>query len=147
MKKNGIYDELESARLAIQGALANPEMIKVLAPLGFDRRELLRGQELQQSLQLKQQARMREENGQKESTQQMRQAFDAAFRQYMEHVKQARLIFAAKSREWNDLKLGGPRSKNLVGWLAEAKAFYLNALPLADSFSQRGAGGDALANA
>ncbi len=134
----GIYDELERARLAIQGALANPEMIKALTPLGFDRKEILKGLELQQSMQLKQQVRQREQNGQKESTQQMRIAFDTAFRQYMEHVKLARLIFPVRSREWNDLGLGGKRSRSLAGWLAEAQTFYQNTLPIADRFALRG---------
>jgi hypothetical protein len=147
MKKSSIYEELERARLAIAGALANPEMIKALTPLGFDRKEILKGQELQQSMQLMQQARLREENGQKESTQQVRNAFDLAFRQYMDHVKQARLIFAAVSREWNDLKLGGTRSRNLASWISEAKAFYQNALPLADRFAQRGILAEELAQA
>ena len=52
-KKKSIYEELEYYRLIISGALANPEVLKQLAALGYDRKAILAGQ--QQLLKLKSQ--------------------------------------------------------------------------------------------
>lgn len=66
--KIGIYDELESARLAIYGALADPAIIKILTPLGYDRKEILKGKRRYEKVVMYQDQKDSKLNSQKETT-------------------------------------------------------------------------------
>lgn len=137
-KKKGIYEELEYYRLIISGALANPEVLKQLAALGYDRKAILAGQK--QLLKVKSQQQVREsgENSQKASTQSMRQSYQEADARYLSHVKLARLIVPANSQVWNNLQLTGRRRKDLAGWMMQTEAFYQHAPAVAELLAQRG---------
>lgn len=145
--KIGIYDELERSRLMIEVALANPVILKALTRLGFDRKEILRGKGLLLKMTDKQQQRESEENSQKETTQQLNNAYEEANALYISHVKLARMVVPVNSKAWNNLKLSGKRRRDMVGWLVQAKAFYRNAGAVADLLAQRGITSEELAQA
>ncbi len=138
MKKFGIYDELERSRIIIYGALVNPIILKEMAKMGFDRKEIMFGKGLLTKMTDKQYLRVSEQNTQKETTQQLNNAYDAANESYVMHVKYARLVVPKNSKAWNDLLLTGKRSKNLVGWMVQAKAFYRHVDTVADLLAKRG---------
>jgi len=131
----------------IEGALANPEMIKALAQLGFDRKEIMRGKDLLSKMENQQYEREREGNAQKETTQQLRKSYADAHTLYITHVKYARMVVPPQSKAWNDLKLNGIRRKDLNGWLAQAQAFYRHVGAVAELLAQRGILAEELAQA
>ncbi|MEK6477659.1 hypothetical protein WJR50_08995 [Catalinimonas sp. 4WD22] len=143
--RKSIYDELESNRQIVAGALASPEIIRLLSPLGYDRKEINFGNGLLTKFANQQDEREHEENLQKESTQKLHEAYKAVNTRYMGHLKLARMLFTPQSQAWNDMKLGGKRSQNMTGWLVQVKAFYKYAIPLADTFAQRGITAEELA--
>ena len=147
MKKQGIYDELEYHRLILSGALANPAVMKKLVALGYDRKSIVAGQQLLNSMRNQQQERELGENSQKLSTQRVQQARQTADAQYMIHLKLARLIVPADSQAWNDMKLGGRRRRDMAGWLMQTQAFYQYAPAVADLLARRGITADELAQA
>ena len=138
MKKTSIYDELEYHRLIINGALANPMILKKLSALGYDRKAILEGQQLFMKMKAQQQERETGENSQKASTRQMRQVRQEADARYMAHVKMARLIVPKESQDWNDMKLSGQRRKDMAGWLIQTQAFYEHAPAVEEALAQRG---------
>ena len=133
-----IYDELEYHRLIINGALANPMILKKLSALGYDRKAILEGQQLFMKMKAQQQERETGENSQKASTRQMRQVRQEADARYMAHVKMARLVVPKDSQDWNDMKLSGQRRKDMAGWLIQTQAFYENAPAVGEALAQRG---------
>ena len=133
-----IYDELEYHRLIIDGALANPMILKKLSALGYDRKTILEGQQLFMKMKAQQQERETGENSQKASTRQMRQVRQEADARYMAHVKMARLIVPKDSQDWNDMKLSGQRRKDMAGWLIQTQAFYEHAPAVEEALAQRG---------
>ena len=133
-----IYDELEYHRLIINGALANPMILKKLSALGYDRKAILEGQQLFMKMKAQQQERETGENSQKASTRQMRQVRQEADARYMAHVKMARLIVPKESQDWNDMKLSGQRRKDMAGWLIQTQAFYEHAPAVEEALAQRG---------
>lgn len=145
--RKSIYDELESNRLALGGALANPEIIKVMSPLGFDRKEILTGNSLLAKMVAQQEEREEEENKQKASTQKLRDAYKEANALYMTHLKVARLAVVPNSHAWNDMKLSGSRSQDMSGWLIQVKAFYKHAATVAGLLAYRGITAEELAQA
>ena len=140
-----IYDELEYHRLIINGALANPDMLKKLATLGYDRKAIVKGQQMLTKMKNQQQERETGENSQKASTQQLRQAHRKADAQYVAHVKLARLIVPKDNQAWNDMKLSGRRRKDMAGWLVQTQAFYQHAPAVAELLAQRGITAEELA--
>ena len=133
-----IYEELEYHRLIINGALANPAILKKLVSLGYNRKSIVKGQQLLMKMRAQQQVRETGQNSQKASTQQLRQAYQDADAQYMTHVKLARLIVPKDSQVWNDMKLSGRRRKDMAGWLVQTQAFYQHAPAVAGLLAQRG---------
>lgn len=138
MKKNSIYDELDYYRMIISGALANPDILRKLATLGYDRKAIVAGQQLLTKMQAQQQERETGENRQKAGTRQVRQARQEAHARYMAHLKLARLIVPSDSQAWNDMKLGGRRRKDMAGWMMQTQAFYQYAPAVADRLARRG---------
>ncbi|WP_185154506.1 hypothetical protein, partial [Fulvivirga sp. M361] len=55
-----------------------------------------------------------------------------ANREYMKHVKIARIAARNDRGAFESLQLSGDRKRTLSGWLKQAKAFYANALANAD---------------
>ncbi len=145
IKKKSIYDEMEGNRLAIGGALANPEFIKVMSPLGYDRKEFNFGNSLLAKMVAQQEEREQEQNGQKASTQKLRNAYKEANAMYMIHLNFARMVVVPDSHAWNDMKLSGIRRKDMAGWLIQVKAFYKHAPTVAELLALRGISAEELA--
>lgn len=142
-----VNTELDSYELILSGALANPAIIKAMAPLGYDRKAVLYGNNLLKLTISLQQSREQEENNQKESTQRLREAYQRAYKQYMIHLKVARMLISPNSLAWNEMKLGGTRKKNLAEWLVQAKAFYMHAGLVAEQLEQMGISPEELSQA
>lgn len=136
--KIGIYDELESARLAIYGALADPTIIKILTPLGYDRKELLAGKVRYEKVLMHQDQKKGRLNSQKETTHGLREAYKEGYALYVRHVKLARLALEPNRKPWNDLNLSGMRKQSITGWLVQAKEFYSNMEPVKDQLLKQG---------
>lgn len=147
MKKNSIYHEIEYYRLIIGGALANPDILKKLAALGYDRKAILDGQQRLLAMRAQQQQRETGESSQKASTTQVRQARQEANGRYMAHLKLARLIVPVGSQNWDNMKLGGSRLRDMAGWLMQTQAFYQHAPAVAGLLAQRGITSEELAQA
>ena len=134
--KRGINHELKRYHLVIEGTLTNPKIMQALAKQGYDRKEILRGKDLLLNAENQQHERENEKNAQKEATRHLHAAQDNAYALYMHHLKFARLTVQPESKPWDDMKLGGARSKDLNGWLVQAAAFYRNIGPVADMLIQ-----------
>ncbi len=65
-------------RLMIAGALANPEIMKALAQLDFDKKEIMWGKNLLAKMENQQYERENEGNAQKETTQHLYAAYAEA---------------------------------------------------------------------
>lgn len=147
MNKYSIVEELESSRQMIEGALASPEIMKALAQLGIDKKEIMRGKSLLLKMESQQDINETERNTQKETTEHLHTAHAEAHTVYITHVKFARLVVPPQSKAWNDMKLSGPRRQDLSGWLMQAQAFYRHAGAVADLLAQRGITAEELAQA
>ena len=126
MGKNTIDNSLERARIAIEGAMAQPELMKKLAKHGYDLKKMKEGLSLHNSVKLFDTAKSDGLGGQKKATQDLariRQDIDAT---YNYHLDVARLALRDDYSLWDVLQLKGARKKTIAGWLLQAEAFYNN---------------------
>ena len=138
MGKQTIDNSLERARIAIEGAMAQPELMKKLAKHGYDAKKMQEGMSLHQQIRLCDTARWEGMGGQKKVTQdfiQIRQDIDTAF-DY--HRQVARLALRDDATLWDMLQLNGARKRTVASWLQQAQAFYGNIHRVMEAMNFRG---------
>lgn len=121
-----IIAQMERARIAIEGALSNPSILKQLALYGYDRKKLMEGKAYYEKMRLLENTKNQERGEQLRNTDELYAAFDQAYKQYIKHVKIARMAIPHNRELWRILDLSGTRKRNIAGWLYQAEAFYMN---------------------
>ena len=145
--KRGINYELENARLAIEGALSNPDILKKLQELGYSRKEILVGKGLYEKTKLLKNLRNKEDSDKCNVTSGLHAAQREADLIYKKHVKMARLAIPKDRKHWLVLELSGLRKKDLTGWLDQTQSFYAHLEPVAALLAQHGVAPEELAQA
>ena len=133
MNRNTIEGKLLFAQNAITNALSYEDIKNLLAEFGYTEERLQEGRQLYETaseLQVKQQ---KEYGDQFEATDALNAAKDTANKQYMDHVKLARIALRNNRGALESLQLSGDRKQSLSGWLKQAKVFYANALAGAEA--------------
>lgn len=128
MKNQTIDGKLLFAQNAIANALNTAQVAEALATFGYDEARIREGKALYQKaaeLQIKQ---VKEYGDQYAATDTLNLAKAQANKEYMVHLKIARVALKGDRSAEESLQMYGRRKETLSGWLKQAKAFYENAL-------------------
>lgn len=123
-KKQTIDHQLDRAELAIEGTLGNPDILKVTAGYGFDRKRMLEGQSLLRQTRTLISVGSQKKREQKDASKALKRDSQLAWKTYVHHVAVARLMVDIDSGLWKKLQLGGARKSTYAGWLEQAGKFY-----------------------
>ncbi len=137
MKNQSIITQIEQSEMAIDGVLNDPTLIKVMEPLGYSRKELLRGKALSQDASHIQNDRDIYYSEQRATTKSLNDTRRHAHAVYIEHVYLARMVVPTDHKYYSLLKLGAPRERILTKWLAQARSFYRNIHLIAPELEKR----------
>lgn len=138
MGKQTIDNSLEQARIAIEGAMGQPELMKKLVKHGYDLRAMKKGLSLHNRIKLYDTEKSEGIGGQKKFTQdfaRIRQDIDTA---YDYHLQVARLALRDDATLWDVLQLNGPRKRTIASWLLQVQAFYNNIQQVLEAMNFRG---------
>ncbi len=123
---------LLAAQVAIDNALANPDILAALQVFGYDLTKLTAGRALyDEVLPLVNQQKL-EYGEQYEATETVKAVWAEADAAYMRTLKVARVALRDNTKAQAAMMLTGPRKRTLSGWLEQAAAFYGNLLGNAD---------------
>ncbi len=138
MKKNNLIYELERVRMAIEGILAHPELLKKMAKHGYDLKKILEGKALHDQVKLFAVAKSDGMGGQKKATGDFARIRQDINKLYEYHLEVARLALREDSSLWDTLQLKGRRQHTIAPWLEQVQAFYSNIHRVAEPMSFRG---------
>ena len=145
VKKSSIAQQVDSAQQLIDGARAQPEVMKELAKLGYPPKEMQKGVALLNRVIMLESAKS-SKYGLKHSTAvQGNQDQTEAWRKYMHHVKSARLAFASDLGKQKRLELTVARKRSLAEWRVQARHFYQELQQMTDDFAAVNVTGEELA--
>ncbi len=125
---NTLEGRLLFAQNAITNAINYTEVKNLLTEFGYTDKRLQEGRQLYEKaneLQVKQQ---KEYGDQFAATDALNAAKASANRQYVNHLKLARIALSKDRGAEESLQLRGDRKRTLSGWLKQSRAFYANAL-------------------
>ncbi len=145
MGKNTIDNSLEKARIAIEGALGQPEMLKKMAKHGYDLKKIMEGKALHDQVKLFATAKSEGIGGQKKSTRDFARIREDIDEKYAYHLEVARLALREDSSLWDMLQLKGVRKRTVAGWLQQVQAFYGNIHRVMEAMNFRGVSQEELA--
>ena len=132
MKNQTIDSKLLFAQNAIANALNTPEVASALSVFGYDETRLKEGEALYQTASDLQAKQMKEYGDQYAATDALNLAKAKANKEYMVHLKIARVALRGDRGAAESLQMSGSRKESLSGWLKQAKAFYENTMGSAD---------------
>lgn len=135
MKKT-LAARLERSRLVIDGALANPPLIKKTTPFGYDRKTLQQAHNQYLETYGLQMSKDDELGAQRDATLALRDAQDEAHQLYMKHVKIIRMALPKEEELWKKLGISGKRETTLTGWLSQVNRFYQNTDQVQEALAQ-----------
>ncbi len=134
-KKNSVARQVESAQQLIDGALAQPDVMKELSKLGYPPEEIQQGKAYLNRVIMLESAKS-SKYGLKHSTAvQDNQDQAEAWAKYMHHVKSARLAFANDLGKLKRLELTVARKRGLAEWRVQARHFYQELQLMSDDFA------------
>ena len=119
-----INETLARAQLAIDAALASPEIQGFLAPLGYPLETLQAGRALYEAAAAAQQNQKMQYAEQIGATSELDRLRETANTTYMRHLAIARVAFKNDPMAQSALVLNGERKRNFAGWLAQTQQFY-----------------------
>ena len=119
---------LNQAQVAIDNALATPQVQAYLTEFGYTPERIQEGKMLYEKALAAQQRQKAEYGEQVGATATLNEAWSTAKKSYMRLVKIARIAFKRNVGVAIKLDLNGDRKQSLLGWLLQAKQFYTNAL-------------------
>ncbi|MFO8010266.1 MAG: hypothetical protein R6U89_05565 [Dehalococcoidia bacterium] len=123
-----IWARLTEAELALENALADPDIQAALAPYGYDEARLQEGKDLfseGRELAVKQQSEYGQQYG---STESLYNSWEEANKSYMNCLKVARIALRDYTAAEAALMLSGDRKNSFSGWHEQAQTFYGNLL-------------------
>lgn len=129
MKKSSKREDrvLEEARIAIEGALKNAEVLSRLEQHGYDTTRLLQGKAIIDEIKVLSSAGSEALGSQKGATHDINEHKAQVNGVYKDHVALARVALKNRPDMLELLQLNGPRKKDLIGWMEQTMAFYGNA--------------------
>ncbi|MCA9981249.1 MAG: hypothetical protein KDD89_10450 [Anaerolineales bacterium] len=119
---------LNSARVAITNAQADPQVQANLALFGYDAAKLTEGSALLSEAETLTQQQAAEYGEQFAASEAVRTAWAEAKLAYGRSLKVARVAFRQDAQAQAALLLNGTRKESLSGWLQQATTFYANLL-------------------
>jgi len=124
--KGKLEEQLEEVRLAVEGTLANPAIMRKLEKYGYTQKEMKVGKGLIKNVELLTTHQGEGFGVQKSATWQLQEARKEAHTLYMKHLSIARIALRQQAEVWHVLQMNGRRKENISGWLRQVKAFYNN---------------------
>jgi len=124
--KGKIEEQLEEARMAVEGVLANPAILRKLEKFGYNRKSMNEAKKLIGEVELLTASQGEGFGLQKNATRQLREAKKEAHTLYMRHLSIARIALSEQPELWDILQMNGRRKESIAGWLKQVKAFYNN---------------------
>ena len=124
MIRKSIDNQLDIAEVAIEGVLGHPDIQKLLANYGYDRKRVMEGKALLNTARMLQSGKNQKQGAQREASSTLQRDRQLAWKAYMRHVTLARLSFPEDSGAWKKLQLSGGRKRSFAGWLEQARNFY-----------------------
>lgn len=128
MNNTTIDGALLFAQNAIANAINQPALKQLLDAYGYTEAKLREGEALYNAAREAQIIQKKEYGEQYEATAELELAKANADKEYMRHLKIARIALGNAPGPANSMKLSGNRLRTLSGWIGQAKAFYANAL-------------------
>ena len=119
---------LNDARVAIDNALAQPQVQAYLTEYGYTPEKLQKGKALYDQALAAQQKQTKEYGEKYSATAALNETWEVARASYNRHLKIARITFKDNPGAAAELALNGIRKRALSAWLLEAKQFYQNLL-------------------
>jgi hypothetical protein len=147
MMKGAIEEQLEEARLAVEGALANPAILRRLEHFGYSQKEIKEGRVLINKVELLSTEQDDGQGTQKDATKQLYAARKELHTIYVRHLSFTRLALPEKNKLWDVLKLHGSRKERFAGWIKQVKAFYNNIHRVQPVLEQHGITAEEIAQA
>ncbi len=126
--KQSIADRLAAARLAIEGAMTDPEIQAALSVFGYDQARIEKGLALYQETRSLNEAQMARYGDQYDATANMNSAFEIADSAFAVSRRIARIAMKDNPKALGWLRLNESRKKSFAKWAVQAEAFYNNLL-------------------
>lgn len=123
-----IDERLHQARLAIDGAGSDGEILTVLSEFGYDETKLREGRALLDEATEAVNAHKVRYGEKDESSKDLTVAADQADQEYKKTLAVARVALKKDTKAVSVLYLTGPREQTNAGWLAMIDSFYTNLL-------------------
>lgn len=128
MNNPTIYSKLVFAQNAIANAMTHEKVKTALSGLGYDGTKMQEGLTLYEKAAELHDLQRKEYGEQYAATDTLANAKMEANKQYMLHLKIARIALRKNKNAVISLQLAGDRSETFTGWLKQSKLFYANAL-------------------
>ncbi len=132
MKDESIAAKLLFAKNALTNALGNENVKNALNLFGYGEAKLLEGQSLQEKATDLHEKQVKEYGEQFAATDELNQARKTAHKDYIIHLKIARIALRGDKNAVKSLGLSGKRKESLSGWISQTKTFYVNAISSKD---------------
>ena len=126
--KRTIADRLAAARLAIEGALADPEVLAELSVFGYEQTRIEEGLALYQETRSLNEAQMAKYGDQYDATANVNSAWEIADSEFAVSRRIARIAMKDNLKALGSLRLNESRKKRFAKWTVQAEAFYNNLL-------------------
>ncbi len=128
MNNQSIAGKLLFSQNAISNAKNVASIKEALAIFGYDDTKINEGASLLSTAEQLQNKQLKEYGEQFAATDELNLAKATANKQYMVHLKLARIVFKQNREAQESLILTGDRKTSISGWLKQAKTFYSNAI-------------------
>lgn len=142
-----IAQQIQSARLMIDGALNQPLVSQQLAKFGFPKPEIKKGEAILNKVELLQTDKTSRYGQQLSASEQCKRDRAAAWEFYDYHVQSAKLAFRRDPGQQKRLQLDRPRQRTLAAWMTQARYFYHELGQMPDHFARMGVTAAELAQA
>jgi len=121
-------ERMALAELALNNAKGDPDTLAVLTNFGYPEARIDEGLALVTAAQNAHRTQDQQRGEQFAATDALEAQREAVYERYMRHVKLARVALADDRGAQEDLGLDGVRSRDLEGWIDQARNFYTSAL-------------------
>ncbi|MEO1255190.1 MAG: hypothetical protein AAFY41_09945, partial [Bacteroidota bacterium] len=127
-KNNTIDAKLINSSVAITNGKSNAQINSEMALYSYSDAKMAEGEALLKDAQDKHEKQKQEYGEQYAATDALETAMFETNKQYMRHVKLARIAFEGDKEAINALQLQGRRKQTYTGWINQSSIFYKNAL-------------------
>ncbi len=128
MPKKSIDQRLLEAKVTIENALSDSEILGLVTPFGYDEARLIAAKTARDNAEMLHQKQKTEYGEQHAATGILEQGQAQANKEYMRCVKLGRVGLKDNTGALLKLGLVGRRKEDIAGWLIQVKQFYSNAL-------------------